>query len=420
MGRNLTRRDFVKAGSVTTAAALAGTVAAQQEDSPPIRIGLIGCGGRGTGAAENCLVSSPNVKLVAMGDMFQHRLNTSRTFLTKTLAKTEHPGMQVADRNCFLGFDAYKRVLDAGVDMVLLTTPPGFRPIHFQAAIEADKHVFFEKPVAVDPVGIRRVIKYGEIARKKKLGVVAGTQNRHHAPVIEMMRRIHDGQIGRIVSARSYRNSGPIWVRPRKEGQSDMEYQVQNWYYFNWLSGDHIVEQHVHLQDMMNWAMGSHPVEAVGVGGRIQRTGAGHGNIYDHFAVDYVYPNNVHCFHIGRQMKRCSNHIGIYIEGTKGSASYAYRKTVIEGENPWTFEGKSRDPRVQEHADLIGSIRRGKPLNVARRIAESTLTSIMGREVAYTGKRIKWDALMNSPMDLTPKKFEYGPFPMRPVPIPGS
>jgi predicted dehydrogenase len=415
MARQLSRRRFMT-GSTAAAAALAGAPAVHaRQDSPPIRVGLIGCGGRGTGAAENCMESLPNVQLVAMADLFEDRLKTSR----RQLEGLKHAGMQVTDANCFVGFDAYRKLIhEAGVDLVLLTTPPGFRPLHFAEAVAAGKHVFFEKPVAVDPVGVRKVIEIGEQARKKGLAVVVGTQNRHDPGVIETMKRIHDGQIGRIIQIRSYRNSGPIWVRPRTPGQSDMEYMIRNWYYFNWLSGDHIVEQHIHLQDLCDWAAGSHPLRAVGIGGRIQRTGPEYGNIYDNFGIDYEYPEGVHCMHMGRQMKRCSNHIGVYVAGTLGEA-HVHLKQIV-GPNAWKYDKKDRPSTVLEHADLIASIRAEKPLNEARRAAESTMTSILGRESAYTGQLVQWDALMKSDQDLSPPKYEFGAWQTHDVPIPGG
>jgi predicted dehydrogenase len=385
------------------------------QDSPPIRVGLIGCGGRGTGAAENCLESAPNIELTAMGDLFPDALAKSRA----TLAAKKHKGFKVADERVFTGFDAYRRVLDAGVDLVLLTTPPGFRPLHFRAAIEAGKHVFFEKPVAVDPAGVRTVIEWGEKAREKKLAVVAGTQYRHSPRMIETMRQIHGGRIGRILSVRSVRHGGYVWEpKPRQPDWSDMEYQIRNWYYYTWLSGDFIAEMHIHQIDLVNWALEAVPQAAVAVGGRQQRADPKYGQIYDHIAVDYEYPGGIHALHIGRQMQKCANHTGVYVAGEKGTA--IVHEARIEGEHPWSYPKKEDDvqPTVQEHADLVASIRSGRPLNEARRIAESTLTTVLGREVSYTGKRITWEEILGSPQDLLPANLEFGPLAEPPVPIP--
>ena len=417
MKKKVTRRQFVKAGSAATAAAALTGVrpvhALSRQNAPTLKIGLVGCGGRGTGAAENCMDSSTNVQLTAMGDMFEGRLNQSR----KQLKHVE--GYKVQDEHCYIGFDAYKKVIASGVDLVLFATPPGFRPMHVAAAIEAGKHVFMEKPVAVDPVGVRKVIEVGEKAKKKGLAMVVGTQNRHDRGVMEFMERIHEGQIGKVLQIRSFRNSGYIWVRPRKPGQSDTEYQIQNWYYFNWLSGDHIVEQHIHLQDICNWIAQSVPETCVGVGGRIQRTAPEYGNIYDHFGLEYAYPGGLHCMHMGRQMKGCANHINVYVIGTEGTAEQRTRE--IKGKRPWKYVVPKGTPRstVMEHRDLVASIRAGKPLNEARRAAESTLTSIMGRESAYTGQLIRWNEIMNSDQDLSPPAYTFRDFSMRPVPIPG-
>ena len=411
MDKHLSRRDFVKAGS-STAALLASTplVYAGGQDQT-ISVGLIGCGGRGTGAAQDCLSSSKNVRLVAMGDMFKDRLDGSR----KQLSKTD--GYKVDDANVFTGFDAYKKVLDSGVDMVILATPPGFRPIHFAAAIDAGKHVFFEKPVGVDPTGIRKVLEAGKKAKEKKLAVVTGTQRRHETRYLETIKRIHDGAIGEIVAGRCYWNGSTPWVKPRREGWNDMEYQLRNWYHFNWLCGDHIVEQHVHNLDVMNWVLKSHPVSAVAVGGKQVNTAPEFGNGWDHFGVDFTYPNDVHVLSMCRHWPNSPGNVSEAVVGTKGKSDCA---SWISGPNEWKFQDKNNKPYVQEHADLIESIRNGNPLNEAEQIAHSTLTAIMGREAAYTGQVIKWDEFLKSPLDLMPEKLDFGPLQERPSAIPGK
>ena len=414
MDKPISRRDFVKAGS-STAALLASTplVYAGGQDQT-ISVGLIGCGGRGTGAAENCLESSQNVKLVAMGDMFKDRVDGSR----KNLSKRD--GYKVTDDNVFVGFDAYKKVLDSGCDMVILATPPGFRPMHFKAAVEAGKHIFFEKPVGVDPTGIRTVLEYGKKAAEKKLAVVTGTQRRHQKNYLDTIGEIHKGAIGEITSGRCYWNGSTPWVRKRQEGWNDMEYQLRNWYHFTWLCGDHITEQHVHNLDVMNWVLKSHPISAVAIGGKQVNTGPEYGNGWDHFGVDFTYPNDVHVLSMCRHWPNSPGNVSEAVVGTKGKSDCANNITFFNGDKAWKAPGGGINPYVQEHKDLIQSIRDGKPLNEAEQIAHSTLTSIMGREAAYTGQVIKWDELLNSKLNLMPEKLEFGPLPEASQAIPGK
>jgi predicted dehydrogenase len=416
MSDGVTRRDFVKGGSAAAFLSQVPLVHAGGQEAT-VKIGLVGCGGRGTGAAENCLASSPNVQLIAMADMFKDRMDTSRKLLS------EKDGYKVKDDLTFTGFDAYKKILDTPIDLVLLATPPGFRPIHFAAAVEAGKHVFMEKPCAVDPVGVRKVIETGEKAKAKKLAVLPGTQYRHQVSFVETVKRIHGGAIGEIRSGRAYYNSGTLWDKPRTKGMSEMEWQLRNWLYFDWLSGDQPVEQHIHTIDVTDWVMNAHPVRAVATGGRQVRTGEKFGNVYDHFTIDYEYPGGVHVMSMCRQMANVANHVGAYFEGTKGSAAvYAAKIKGIGGAPDWAFDGEISIGKayVQEHADLIKSIRAGQPVNEARRIAETTLTAIMGREAAYTGKVVTWDEMTKSDLDLSPEKYEMGDNPVRPVPMPGQ
>jgi len=346
-----------------------------------------------------------------MGDMFKGRLDGSRRQLNKK------DGYKVTYENSLVGWDAYKKVIESGVDMVILATPPGFRPIHFAAAIEAGKHVFFEKPVGVDPVGIRKVIEYAKKAKEKKLAVVAGTQRRHQKSYNEAMKRIHDGAIGEIVAARCYWNGDTPWRNPRKEGETDMEYQLRNWYHYTWLCGYHIVEQHVHNLDVMNWALQGHPVSAVAVGGKQVRVEPEYGNGWDHFAVDFEYPNDVHVLSMCRHWPGTPGNVSEAVVGTKGKSNCSSR---ITGPNEWSLQGGDNKPYVQEHTDLIASIRSGNPLNEAEQVATSTLTAIMGREAAHTGQIIKWDQFLNSDLDLSPPKYENGPLPPPPVWKPGK
>lgn len=411
----VTRRNFLKGSAAVSAAAVASQLSvpgAYAGGTDTMRVGLIGCGGRGTGAAQNCMDSAKGVELVAMGDLFEDRLNGSRNRLKK------HDACKVTDDKCFVGFDAYKKVLNAGVDMVILATPPHFRPQQYEAAIKAGKHVFMEKPVAVDPVGIRSIIKSSELAAEKGLSVVAGTQRRHHAGYQAIMDRIHDGALGEVVAAQCYWNMGFLWVKEKKDEWSEMEWQVRNWLYFTWLSGDHITEQHVHNLDVVNWAFDATPTKCMGMGGRQVRTGKKHGNIFDHFAIEYVYPNGARVLSMARQIGGCSSRVSERIVGTKGTSN---ARSNIQGENSFSFKGKVTNPYVQEHADLIKSIRNGEPVNEGKRVAESTLTAIMGRMSAYTGKEVSWDWVMNqSKLQLGPDKYEFGDVEANPVATPGK
>lgn len=413
-----TRREFVKAGSAVTAGLLAGVPlvhAGGQEQT--IKIGLVGCGGRGSGAAENCLASAPNIQLTALGDVFPDKIKGSQRTLSKLA------GYKVADENTFSGLDAYKKVIDSGIDLVLLATPPGFRAMHFAYAVEKGIHAFVEKPVAVDPVGVRKFIELGKKAKEKKLAVVAGTQYRHQVSFMETIQRIHDGAIGEVTGGRAYYNTGTLWSRTRKPEWSDMEWQLRMWIYYDWLSGDQPVEQHIHTIDVSDWAMGARPVKAVATGGRQVRVEPEFGNVYDHFTIDYEYPGGKHMMSMCRQIANTANHVGCYISGTKGEADI-YKATLKDhaGKELWKFNGEISIAKayIQEHTDLVNSIRAGKPINEAEQVAMSTLTAILGREAAYTGKVITHEEMLASDLDLSPAKYEYGPNPVRPAPLPGK
>ncbi|MBN2288243.1 MAG: Gfo/Idh/MocA family oxidoreductase [Candidatus Glassbacteria bacterium] len=419
------RRNFFKSGAAAAAGALAGFSVLRNtygQNLDPIRVGLIGCGGRGTGAAENCLKAAPNVQLIAMADLFEDMLEKSRENLSSPDREGGRlEGFKVRKDYCFVGWNAFRQLLQTEVDLVILATPPHFRSEHFEAAVEAGKHVFAEKPVAVDPVGIRRFIKAGELSRQKGLAMGAGTQRRHDPGYLEHVNKIQDGRIGEILAARCFWNQGYLWKRDRQPGWSDMEFQIRNWNYFDWVSGDHIVEQHVHNLDVINWVLGAHPLKAYGVGGRQQRTQEVYGNIYDHFAIDYEYENGLHLISMCRQQENTDHLIGEYFTGSLGTAeSHADNRFMIRGRNLWRYDGKPVDAWQQEHIDLIASIRKGEPYNEAQNVAESTLTAIMGRQAAYTGNTVTWEEMMASEIDLSPAKYEFGPLPVRPVPIPGK
>lgn len=384
--------------------------------SDEIRVGLVGCGGRGTGAAGNAIASAPGVRLVALADAFQDRLDSAR----KALLDENGEAAKVADDHCFVGLDAFKQLLQTDVNYVILATPPGFRATHIKAAVAAGKNVFAEKPVAVDAPAVRDCIAMADEVSRRGLGLVAGTQFRHFEPYIEAMKRLHDGAIGKVLSARAFYNTGELWHHDRQPGWSDLENQVRNWLYYTWLSGDHIVEQFVHNIDAMNWAFQAHPLRAIATGGRQVRTGPEFGHIYDHFAVVYEYPDGASCTAMCRQQNGTAKKVANEFTGSNGSAVILPTYS-ISGPVPWTYERQDEAPDmyVQEHADLIASIRAGKPLNELKQVAESSMTAILGRMSAYTGKTLTWDEALNDPVSLVPENLEWGPMPNPPVPMPG-
>ncbi len=417
------RREFIKASAaVPLAAMVPGVNNAFAAGSDRVRVGLIGCGGRGTHDTTKCLSSAENVELAAMGDIFKDRVDNCLRNLKSRLGDK----VKVTEDSCFGGFDAYKKVLGCDVDMVILTTPPHWRPQHLKAAIEAGKHVFMEKPVAVDPVGVRSVIASSELADKKNLTIVAGTQSRRMAHLMEGMKRIHNGDIGEIVGGQCVRIGGGMlgWsagTRERHLRWSDMEWQLRRWLFLTWLSGDFIVEMHVHDLDRMNWALDAHPVQCIGLGGRQVRTAPEYGNVYDHFAIEYEYPNGVRVEYMGAQIDKVTHRHDVRVVGTKGKAYVDSGNFIVEGGKPFKYDGPSPDPCLRQHADQIAAIRAGKRLNEGKRIAESSLTSIMGRMSAYTGRRLSWNWVMNaSKLDLSPPGYEFGDLPMREVAVPGK
>jgi len=387
----------------------------QAPDGSELKAGLIGCGGRGTGAAINYLRAGPNLTLSAMGDVFKDRIDGS---LKKINDET---GASVPPERCFVGFDAFQKVIDSGVDLVLLATPPHFRPEHFAAAVSAGKHVFMEKPLAVDPVGIKSIIETAGQAMTKNLCVVTGTQRHHQKQYLETYYRIADGAIGDIVAARCYWNQSQLWYRDRQESWSDMEWMIRDWVNWTWLSGDHIVEQHVHNIDVINWFAGMHPVKAVGFGGRHRRVT---GDQYDFFSVDFEFENGMHCASMCRQIDGCANNVSEFVVGTKGSSNCADTIFKHDGTVAWKFdpgETEPKSPYDQEHVDLVTAIRTSEPINEARATAESTMCGIMGRVSAYTGKEVTWQEMMDSDMRLGPSAYELGPVDMEAViAVPGE
>ena len=412
----LTRRDFIRASALATAGLATqwnpGHAAVHISPVETIRVGLVGCGGRGTGAARDCVTGAEGVELVAMGDLFPDRLEQSKRRLSEALGG----GFKVTPETSFSGFDAFQKVIDSDVDLIILASPPGFRPQHLRAAIEAGKHVFTEKPVAVDPVGIRSVIETSELAKSRNLAIVAGTQRRHDPKYVETIRRIHDGAIGEVVAGQVYWNQGGLWTAERRPEMSDSEWQIRNWLYFAWLSGDHVVEQHVHNIDVANWVLGSNPVRVNGVGGRQVRTGPEYGHIYDHFCVEMEYANGARITSMCRQQDGTEGYVGEFFHGTAGTSNGA---DTIRGATAWRYDGEQVNPYQQEHTNLIASIRAGQPINEGRQIAESNLTAIMVREAAYTGQAITWDQAMASNLSLVPENLAFGDLPVAPVAMPG-
>lgn len=417
------RRDFIKTGTVAAGAAMTASLFAtgvHAAGSDEIKVGIIGCGGRGNGAGHDVLQAAKNVTIWALGDAFEDRVNGCRRGLenfAKDKAVTELGNKVDVNGRVFTGLDAYKKVIDSGVNYVILATPPGFRPAHIQATINAGKNLFTEKPVGVDGPGIRTVLEAYEEANKKKLGVAAGTQRRHQTGYLETIKQLHDGAIGDIVGGRCYWNQGILWRVPRKQGWGDLEAQMRNWYNYTWLCGDHIVEQHVHNIDVINWATQAHPVKATGMGFRT-RNDPEYGHIYDFFAIDFEYPKNVHVISMCRQISNCANNISEAVQGTKGwSQVNAYS---INGKPAFKRRGDNR-PYVQEHTDLIESIRKGQPINELKNVAESTLSAIMGRMSAYTGQEVTWEKALNSREILMPENLQWDmKLPVPPVSIPGK
>jgi predicted dehydrogenase len=399
----LDRRTFIQGAGTLAAASLsaAPSLAAAQESAAgdaELRVALIGCGGRGTGACRQAL-NTGNNRLVAMADAFPDRLEESLSNISAA-----HPeAVDVPEERKFVGFDAFKKAIDEDVDVVILTTPPGFRPEHFDYAVSKGKHIFMEKPVAVDGPGIRKVMEAAAVAKEKKLCVGVGLQRHHSFKYQDTVRAIEDGAIGKPVALRVYWNSGGVWVKPRKPQWNEMQYQMRNWYYFNWLCGDHIVEQHIHNLDVGNWVMGKTPVRAVGMGGRQVRKGAEHGEIYDHHAVEYIYDDGTRMHSQCRHQKQVWNSVSEHVHGSGGTCNVGAGRIETYGGDKWRFEGKDSDAYQREHDVLFEAIRTGREHNEAVRGAEATLTAILGRMATYTGRAVTWEEALNSPRMLRPE-----------------
>ena len=402
----VTRRSFISSTSVAAVAALSASRFAFAQASDTLKIALIGCGGRGSGAANQAL-NVPGTKLVAMADAFKDRLGGALNSL-----KQAHPNSVdvPADRQ-FLGLDAFKNAISLA-DVVILATPPGFRPFHFEEAVKQGKHVFAEKPVATDAPGVRRFLAAAEEAKKKNLKVGIGLQRHHQPGYLETIQRLHDGAIGDIHTLRVYWNDGGVWVNPRKAGQTEMEFQMRNWYYFNWLCGDHICEQHIHNLDVANWVKNGYPVKARGMGGRQVRTAKEYGEIYDHHAVEYFYADGSTAFSQCRHIRGAWSSVSEHCVGTKGNADVSGHVIRATGADAWRFRAaKNVDPYQQEHDDLFAAIRGNKDYNEAFNGAKSTMTAILGRMATYSGAEISWDDAINSQIDLFPEKLAWDAMP---------
>jgi predicted dehydrogenase len=424
------RRHFLEATAVTAAAGVLNRAYAGGS-ADDIKVGVIGCGGRGTGAAENVLEAAKGVRIVACGDIFPAKTKSFRDTINNFLKK-DGPAKQygntceLKDDTCFSGLDAYKQVINSDANYIILATPPGFRPLHLEAAVAAGKNIFTEKPVGVDGPGIRRVLALVDEVNKKGLGVAAGTQRRHNGGYIETIERIHSGAIGDVVALRAYWNGSGIWFHKRQPGMSDVAYQLMNWYHFLWICGDHIVEQHVHNLDVCNWIMKGHPIRCDGAGGRTPGNPsrpAGPpeevGHIYDNFSIDYEYPGGVHMYSSCRHLPQTQPNVSEAAVGTKGVCQVD--RFSINGKRIEMKQPKRRGDYIQEHTDLIESVRAGKPINELRAVAESTLTAIMGRMAAYTGRPVTWEQALNSKDDTFPKELDMnGSLPVSPVPVPGK
>lgn len=428
--KKLNRRSFVKTTGLATGALMASSTSMNAmgyvTGNKKLKLALVGCGGRGTGAAVQALTADPDVELVAMADAFQDRLDQSLTGIIEHFEGERK--IDVKEKNCFVGFDAYSKAIDLA-DVVILTTPPGFRPQHFEYAISQDKHVFMEKPVATDPAGVRKVLKNAKIAKEKKLNVVVGLQRRYEKKYLALHKQIQEGTIGKIISGQVYWNSAGVWVRARQPQQTEMEYQMRNWYYFNWLCGDHILEQHIHNIDVANWFIGEYPASAQGMGGRQTRNGLDHGEIFDHHFVEFTYPSGAVVASQCRHQKGCFRRVDEAFQGTKGAI--LARKglvTDLEGETLLNA-GKEHDPNPYqvEHDLLFASIRNKGVIADAENGAKATLTAIMGRMATYSGQTITWEQALNSDLSLVPENPTWESKPPTipdengkyPIPMPG-
>tara|TARA_B110000240_G_scaffold142721_1_gene157904 strand:- start:1523 stop:2746 length:1224 start_codon:yes stop_codon:yes gene_type:complete len=385
---------------------------ANNSNNKKIKLALIGCGGRGTGAAVQALRADKDVELVAMADAFSDQIENSLKAISEEFDGERT--VKVKEKNRYSGFNAYQKAIDLA-DVVILATPPGFRPLHFEYAINNDKHVFMEKPVATDANGIRKVLKAAKLAENKKLNVVVGLQRRYQKSYNKILNLIGNGDIGKIVSGQVYWNSAGVWVRKRKPSQTEMEYQMRNWYYFNWLCGDHILEQHIHNIDVANWFIGEYPKSAQGMGGRQVRNGIDHGEIFDHHFVEFTYPSGAVISSQCRHQPGTKSNVSEAFQGTKGKVFTKGNNCKItdhDGKSLFKYDSNGDESPYQiEHNQLFESIRNGGVINNAEYGAKATLTAIMGRMATYTGKEITWDQALNSKQILVPDDLDWNSSP---------
>jgi predicted dehydrogenase len=441
---NSSRRTFLKASSALVGGALAATNARIARSSHPggsdeIKVALIGCGGRGAGAATQALATKGRVTLWAVADAFEDNLKGTLNSINQQVERGRRDGnplyedckIDVPTERQFVGFDAYRQAIDSGADLIILATPPGFRPQHFEAAVQAGKHIFMEKPLAVDAPGIRRVLDANEQAKQKNLMVAVGLQRRHDPRYVEAVKRVRDGEIGDILFTRVYWNSGGLWVRNRMPEQTEMEYQMRNWYYFNWICGDHIVEQHIHNLDVGNWLRDMHPVEAQGMGGRQVRTGKEYGQIFDHHFVEFTYPDGTKMYSQCRHIDGCASEVREHAHGTKGLLDIDDGRGAVFT-NLENKKDRIREPKFdnhhQEHHDMFAALRRGEIYNEAHYGCEATFTAILGRMATYSGKIVRWDEALANGESLAPDSYDFAATPpvvpdadgFYPVPTPGK
>lgn len=429
-----TRRDFLKQTSIAAAvgSSLLTSISsrAYADGDDTVKIGLVGCGGRGSGAAAQALSTAGKTKLVAMGDAFRDQIDRSLRNIQAAVSGRPDAEVDVEEARKFVGFDAYKQVIDAGVDLVILATPPGFRPIHFAYAVEQGRHVFMEKPVAVDAPGVRQVLELARKAKEKNLKVGVGLQRHHQAAYLETVKRIHDGEFGDVRALRVYWNSAGVWEPrvERKNCKTEMEYQMRNWYYYNWLCGDHICEQHIHNLDVGNWVMKGFPVKANGMGGREVRKDPKYGEIYDHHACEFTYADGTVMMSQCRHIKNCWDSVSEHVHTTKGIINPASGPELLfDGSEATRYRGDKSNPFQVEHDDLFAAIREGKEYNEAEYGAMSSMTSILGRMCTYSGKEITMADALEKGLSVMPKEFGFdatpptvpGPDGAYPIPTPG-
>lgn len=427
----LSRRQFTKVAGLATVGTMISTGSVWASNSNTLKVGLIGCGGRGTGAAEEALNADPNVVLSAMADAFPDRLEESLNRIKRKFGDK----VQVADNRKFVGLDSFQKLIDSDVDVVLLAAPPAFRPAHLEAAVNAGKHIFCEKPFAVDAPGLRKVMRVAREAREKNLSLVSGFCWRYHKPKRETFGRVLNGHIGQIVAAEATYNTGELWYKERQSGWSDMEYQLQNWLYYNWLSGDHIIEQAIHSIDMLSWAMGDKaPVRVSGTGGRQKRTDKKFGNVYDHFGITYEYANGTKAYFFCRQQSGTTPSYDVTLTGIDGRCFVDCRTGLheITGKNPWKYDDTTkfteaesyqqtevRSMYQQEHDELFASIRSNNPINDGEWMTRSNLLALAARMAAYTGQTISYEQALSSMEVLFPENITWNTKYDIPIAVPG-